>query len=80
MDDFNPLKFVSSRVIAQERKGVAEARETILQDAERKFLNKQARQQEMIARGDDKWMLPQLDQQIEKSKKKKKKSKKEKKK
>jgi len=79
MEEFTPLKFVSSKIISREREQTQDARETILKDAERKFLNKQARQQEMVARGDDKWMLPQLDQHIEKSKKKKKKSKKEKK-
>ena len=70
--------FVSSRDIDRERSGVREARQRILDNEERKYFAKKEKEEEAFARGDHKWMLPNLEEDLE-SKKKKKKHKKEKK-
>merc|ERR1719350_2603373 len=71
-------KFVSSKEIGRERREVQEARERVLRDAESKAVARQARQEEATARGDHKWMLPNLEEQLGKKKKKKKEKKKKK--
>ena len=72
-------KFVSTKEISKERAEVREARERVLRDAERKAEARFAREEQAQARGDNKWMLPDLDEQLQKKKKKKKKEKKKKK-
>jgi len=72
-------KFVSSRMISKEREHVREDRETVLRNAERKHNARVEKEEQKVARGDHKWMLPELDKDLE-IKKKKKKHKKEKKK
>eukprot|EP00092_Neocalanus_flemingeri_P033318 GFUD01036233.1.p1 GENE.GFUD01036233.1~~GFUD01036233.1.p1 ORF type:complete len:820 (+),score=317.06 GFUD01036233.1:41-2500(+) len=72
-------KFVSSRTISLEREQVRDARDTVLKVAERKYQARVEREEQKVARGDHKWMLPDLEKDLE-SKKKKKKHKKEKKK
>ena len=69
---------MSSRDIDRERSGVREARQRILDNEERKYYAKKEKEEEAFARGDHKWMLPNLEEDLE-SKKKKKKHKKEKK-
>lgn len=73
-------KFVSTKEISKERSEVREARERVLKDAERKAEARFAREEQAQARGDNKWMLPELDQQLQKKKKKKKEKKKKKRK
>ena len=70
-------KFVSSKKISKEREQIKEARERILRDAERKADQKISRDEEFRARGDDKWMLPELESKLKKKKRKKKKKKKD---
>lgn len=72
-------KFVSSRTINRERQELREARENVLKNAEKKYMARVEKEEQAIARGDNKWMLPELEKELE-SKKKKKKHKKEKKK
>jgi len=71
-------RFVSSRVINKEREDVREARQRILDHEERKYNARREKEEEAFARGDHKWMLPNLEEELD-SKKKKKKHKKEKK-
>ena len=70
--------FVSSRDIDKERRDVRDARQRVLDTAERKHNAKREKEEEAWARGDHKWMLPGLDEDID-ARKKKKKHKKEKK-
>jgi len=71
---------VSSRTINQERNQLREDRETVLKNAERKYNARIEKEEMKVARGDHKWMLPELDQELEMSKKKKKHKKEKKKK
>jgi len=73
-------KFVSSRTISKEREQVRKDRETVLKNAERKYQARVEREEQKVARGDHKWMLPNLDEDLTKKKKKHKKEKKKKKK
>ncbi|KAH0556521.1 CWF19-like protein 2 [Cotesia glomerata] len=75
------IQFESSRVKEAEREAIKKTRERILLEAEERFKTKETQAERARQRGDDKWMLPELDAKLssEKSKKKKKKEKKEKK-
>jgi len=77
--DIEVQKFVSSRTISLEREQVRDDRDTVLRNAERKYQARVEKEEQKVARGDHKWMLPNLEEDLEK-KKKKKKHKKEKKK
>ena len=59
-------KFVSTKEISKDRAEVREARERVLRDAERKAEARFAREEQAQARGDNKWMLPDLDEQLQK--------------
>merc|ERR1712025_166537 len=72
-------RFVSSRTINQERNQLRADRETVLKNAERKHNARIEKEEMKVARGDHKWMLPELDQEFELSKKKKHKKEKKKK-
>ena len=72
-------KFVSSRTINLEREQLRVDRETVLRNAERNYNARREKEEMKVARGDHKWMLPNLDEELD-SRKKKKKHKKEKKK
>jgi len=72
-------KFVSSRTINLEREQLRVDRETVLRNAERNYNARREKEEMKVARGDHKWMLPILDEELD-SRKKKKKHKKEKKK
>merc|ERR1712029_849800 len=54
-------RFVSSRVINKEREDVREARQRILDHEERKYNARREKEEEAFARGDHKWMLPNLE-------------------
>merc|ERR1712179_378036 len=71
-------KFVSSRTINLEREQLRVDRETVLRNAEKNYNARREKEEMKVARGDHKWMLPDLDQELD-SRKKKKKHKKEKK-
>ncbi|XP_057323234.1 CWF19-like protein 2 [Microplitis mediator] len=75
------IQFESSRVKEAEREAIKKTREKILAEAEESYNRKQAEAERARQRGDDKWMLPELDAKLSsgKLKKKKKKEKKEKK-
>merc|ERR1712106_487665 len=51
---------------------VREARETVLKSAERKYQARVEREEQKVARGDHKWMLPDLEKDFDSKKKKKK--------
>jgi len=72
--------FRSARDIDDEREATREARKMILEKAKMDFEKRKAREDLAKLRGEDKWMLPELDAVLQKSKdKKSKKSKKSKK-
>ncbi|KAF7989612.1 hypothetical protein HCN44_008286 [Aphidius gifuensis] len=75
------IEFESSRVKDAERENLRRARERILAEAEEKYRIKEAKAERSRQRGDDKWMLPSVEEKLssDKSKKKKKKDKKKKK-
>ena len=77
--DIEGQKFVSSRTINLEREQLRVDRETVLRNAERNYNARREKEEMKVARGDHKWMLPNLDEELD-SRKKKKKHKKEKKK
>ena len=70
--------FVSSREIDKERRDVREARQRVLDTEERRHNARREKEEEAWARGDHKWMLPGLEEDLD-TRKKKKKHKKEKK-
>ena len=78
--EFEGQKFVSSRDIDRERTELSEARQRVLNNEEKKYHSRKAREEEAFARGDHKWMLPGLENDLEKKKKKKHKKEKKKKK
>jgi len=78
-EEIEVQKFVSSRTISLERNQLRDDRDTVLRNAERKYNSRVEKEEQKVARGDHKWMLPDLDNKLD-SKKKKKKHKKEKKK
>merc|ERR1711915_516922 len=65
-------KFVSSRTINRERQELREARVNVLKNAEKKYMARVEKEEQAIARGDNKWMLPELEKELESKKRKKK--------
>ncbi|GLH06534.1 CWF19-like protein 2 homolog [Gryllus bimaculatus] len=75
------INFESARIKEELRNEKRKAREAVLEKAEADYKRRKEREQRAAERGEDKWMLPSLDAQLQPvSQKKKKKHKKEKKK
>uniref|UniRef100_A0A6V7KZM5 Cwf19-like C-terminal domain-containing protein n=1 Tax=Bracon brevicornis TaxID=1563983 RepID=A0A6V7KZM5_9HYME len=75
----NYINFESSRVKERERENIRRAREKILAEAEEKYRRKEAAAERSRQRGDDKWMLPSVEEKLSGEKVKKRKRKSEKK-
>ncbi|XP_071441217.1 CWF19-like protein 2 [Hetaerina americana] len=70
------IKFESSWVKEEERQGIREAREKILDKAKKEYLKRKEKEVQAKLRGDDKWMLPSVESRLGSESKKKKKHKK----